>query len=360
MFSHADDVPIIVPVHNLGAGGNTPPFWLSPPKGLGWRHVMFNAFYLNNGHSKVDVSPSIYAWVDSGGFLYIQDSSRDLAGTHKGHNNSTPTPSRTPDDENLVEEILRKQERFGADIAFTLDYPLEPNLSLDDIRYRITITARNAGLAYQLQTKSSMKIYVVLHYTNPNELDYAMKLLEKELLSRARIRIDEVDGFAIGGLVPYRSRLDIVVKRIIWLRKRIPKNKPIHVMGIASPLNIPILYAAGATSMDSKTFIISSAKRLWYIPLEHYLAGAPARIEVKKHRDLKPRKYCQCPMCIAKNNLEELARDTKALTLHNLYVLLDSRSKTKENTIKILKLLAKRYNRAKKAIEVAIENLNKG
>ncbi len=37
--------PVPVLVHNLGAGGNTPPFWLPRPHGLGWGHALFNAYF---------------------------------------------------------------------------------------------------------------------------------------------------------------------------------------------------------------------------------------------------------------------------------------------------------------------------
>ena len=74
--------PIVVPVHNLGAGGNTPPFWLPPPRGLGWRHVMFNAYFLGDGH-RVSLLGDVTAWVDSGGFLFLETPQRRLAGLHE-------------------------------------------------------------------------------------------------------------------------------------------------------------------------------------------------------------------------------------------------------------------------------------
>jgi len=84
--------------------------------------------------------------------------------------------------EELVEAVLRRQERFGANIAFTPDYPLPPRSHLDpnccpaEVLRRVRLTALGAALAYQLRRRGSMKLLIVLQY---NSLQTLQKLLEQ-------------------------------------------------------------------------------------------------------------------------------------------------------------------------------------
>ncbi len=331
-------------MYNLGAGGGQPRHWEPPPRGASWPHVMLNAFYLlGRGYRKeVHLSPGVVAWVDSGGFLYIRDSTRRLAGLH-GSGGGPGEPERLPDDEGLVEEVLRVQEGFGADYAFTLDYPLAG--SDGDARYRLWVTARNAALAYQLRVRSSTRLLIVLHYRGEGELRLLLGMLARELRERASLRLDEVDGFAVGGLVPYRGRPLYIVERLVEARRLLPRGAWLHVLGVASPVNIPLLYAAGADSMDSKTFVIAAAKRLWYAPLEEYLTGRlPARLEARGSR-LRPADHCTCPWCAGFDTLDEMASEPKALALHNLHVSLQAARLAAEEPGRLLRLYAGRGGR---------------
>ncbi len=335
--------PLVVPVHNLGAGGNQPPHWEPPPRGLSWPHVMVNAYFLRRHHRKEShLSPSVVAWVDSGGFLYIRDKTRELAGRH-GAGRGAREPERSPEDEGLVEEVLRRQEGFGADYAFTLDYPLHG--ADGDAVHRLRVTARNAAIAYQLRTRRSMRLLVVLHYRSAAELRLLLDMLSSELRARAGIRLDEVDGFAVGGLVPYRGRPLYIAERLAEARRLLPRGSWLHVLGVASPVNIPLLHAAGADSMDSKTFVIAAAKRLWYTPPEEYLEGRlPARIEARGSR-LRPSEHCSCPVCPRFDTLDEMADDPKALALHNLWVTLEAARLAARDPMGTLRRLAARNPR---------------
>ena len=335
--------PLVVPVHNLGAGGNQPPHWEPPPHGLSWPHVMVNAYFLRRHHRKEShLSPRVVAWVDSGGFLYIRDKTRELAGRH-GTGRGAREPDRSPEDEGLVEEVLRRQEGFGADYAFTLDYPLHG--ADGDALHRLRVTARNAAIAYQLRTRRSMRLLVVLHYRSAAELRLLLRLLSSELRARAGLRLDEVDGFAVGGLVPYRGKPLYIAERLREARRLLPRGAWLHVLGVASPVNIPLLYAAGADSMDSKTFIIAAAKRLWYAPPDAYLGGRlPARIEARGSR-LRPHEHCACPVCSRYDTLDEMADEPRALALHNLWVTLRAARLAADEPEETLRRLAERNPR---------------
>lgn len=313
-----EEPPLVIPVHNLGAGGNTPPYWLEPPQGLGWKYAMFNAYFLRN----VERIPyPVKAWIDSGAFLFIETYQRELAGTHGKRRLGTRSWS-----EDLVIEVLKIQERLGAEVAFTLDYPLPPQSQVDEccpdeVLKRMKLTAKAAGIAFQMKTRN-IKIFPVLQFNSYENLKVMLALLEAELKSRAGVGLDEVDGLAIGGLVPHSGKWWLVVKRLQELRRLVGWEVRVHLLGVASPQNVPLFFYAGADSMDSKTFIISAAKRLYYLPL----GKGRARIELKAEL---PKDSCNCPVC-SNHDLEELREKTKLLTLHNLYVMLDSAKKARE------------------------------
>ncbi len=311
-----DYAPILVPVHNLGAGGNTPPFWLPEPQGLGWRHVLFNAYFLRDSY-RASMLGDIHAWVDSGGFLFLEAPQRRLAGLH----GSTRLVTEKKWSEDLVELVLKRQERFGTAIAFTLDYPIPPRAHVENCCPRLVyerqrFTAVAAGMAYQLRSRASMKLLVVLHYTGPEALEKMLALLARELRERAGIGLGEVDGYAVGGLVPHSGKWWLLARRLQEARTRLGWDKWLHLLGVASPHNLALLYAAGADSMDSKTYIIAAAKRLYY----NFPGEKPARIPLREARGLKPR--CICPACRGVEDVSVLATDTKKLALHNLYVSL--------------------------------------
>ncbi len=350
--------PLVLPVHNLGAGGNTPPYWLPPPRGLGWPYALFNAFFLRPGHSASMLHPGIRAWVDSGGFLYLEAPQRRLAGLHAAGRRLASRPALIPGREEwlgLAEEVLRRQEGFGAEAAFTLDAPLPPGAQLDPgccpgaVAERLRLTAEAAALAYQLRARRSMRLLVVLHHNGPETLRRLLDTLSRRLRERAGMSLDEVDGYALGGLVPHSGKLWLLARRLQETRRLIGWDKWLHILGVASPHNIPLLYAAGADSMDSKTYIIAAAKRLYYQP-----PGAkPARIDLRNADGAKP--SCTCPACSTAETLSELRSDTKRLALHNLHATLEAAHQAakahEENRLhQLLRQLARSNPRLAKAL----------
>lgn len=312
----AGEGPLPVLVHNLGAGGNTPPFWLPEPRGIGWRHALFNAYFLGRGRSVSSLEaggPS--AWVDSGGFLFLEAPQRRLAGLHGHKGGGAPVEWS----EELVAEVLRRQEGFGAEVAFTLDHPLPPRSQVEpgccpgELGERLRRTAAAAGIAYQLRTRASMRLLVVLQYNGLEALRRLLALLSRELRERAGLRLDEADGFAVGGLVPHSGKWWLLARRLQEARRLLGWEPWLHLLGVASPHNVALLYAAGADSMDSKTYIIAAAKRLYYQP-----PGArPARLDLRAAEALPP-----SPLLGENPSPQELRRDTRLLALHNAAVLL--------------------------------------
>lgn len=92
-------------------------------------------------------------------------------------------------------------------MAFTLDYPLpqeayhRPGCCPSIVLRRLRESAWAAGLAYQLRSRNSMKLLVVLHYDSIEPLCFLLEALKQELRERADIGLEDVDGYAVGGLV---------------------------------------------------------------------------------------------------------------------------------------------------------------
>ena len=280
---------------------------------------MFNAYFLRRGYHFSMVG-DVVAWVDSGGFLFLDAPQRRLAGLHGvGRGGALPSSGWSED---LVAEVLERQERFGASVAFTLDYPLPAESQLDpgccpgEVYRRLRATAAAAGIAYQLRSRRSMKILVVLQYNGTEALRVLLHMLRRELRERAGIGLDEVDGYAVGGLVPHSAKWWLITRRLQEARRLLGWSAWIHLLGVASPHNIALFYQAGADSMDSKTYIIAAAKRLYYQPP----GTKPARIDLRRTNGDKP--SCQCPACQAAETMEALRNNTKLLALHNLHVTL--------------------------------------
>jgi queuine/archaeosine tRNA-ribosyltransferase len=140
--------PTIFPVHDLGAssGWNTPNYWKAFPE---INTAMFNASLI-----KTDVRKRLeailkkgvhkyagykgIAFLDSGGWIYTK---HNLGYTQ--------------------EEILRLQERIGADIASSLDFPVR--LMDGPSNHNITASIHNAMWAAKNKRRDKMLIFASIH-----------------------------------------------------------------------------------------------------------------------------------------------------------------------------------------------------
>lgn len=317
--------PALFPVHNLGAEGgwNTPRYWEKFPQ---INTAMFNASLLalnRGGHLGTILQIGVHrfirffgvAFVDSGGFIY-----RKYRLAFK--------PSK----------ILEIQEKMGADIASTLDYPI--NCKLLSENKNILRTVDNAKIAASLRKNSEMLLFASVNGYDPVVVRNVIRHLKK---------YDCFDGFAIGSLMPRYGNYRFLVDLILAARLE-TNNMPIHVYGLGSPLITHLLIYMGVDSFDSSYFIVASGKRNYAIP-------GFGRIEFKDLHKYAEEINCQCPICKT-TPIQEMRRSRNLLTLHNLWTLWNEIEQVKvaikENRVE--EYLTARLSRtkwAKKAFEYA-------
>ena len=307
--------PTIFPVHNLGgdSGWNTPRYWEEYPE---MNTAMFNASILSKNKRgclgpilQVGVHRFIrffgVAFVDSGGFIY-----RKYKLTIR------------------QDKILEIQEKMGADIASTLDYPIKCKVMSENTKIAKTIS--NAKLAASLKKDSEMLLFASVNGYDPVVLRNAIKHLKKHA---------EFDGFAIGSLMPRFSGYRLLVD-LILAAKLEAKEVPVHVYGLGSPLVTLLLIYLGVDSFDSSFFVVASGKRNYAVPGH----GRISFNDLQKLESLP----CQCAIC-QKHSIEELRKSRKLITFHNLSTLWNEieQAKTAIRERRTEEYLAIRFKKAK-------------
>ncbi|MCW4005290.1 MAG: tRNA-guanine transglycosylase [Candidatus Bathyarchaeota archaeon] len=317
--------PVLFPVHNLGAEGgwNTPRYWEKFP------HIntaLFNAAFLSmnrGGHLgtilKTGVQPFVrffgITFADSGGFIYKKY-------------RLTIRPER----------ILEIQEKMGADIASTLDFPIQCKALTEN--EKIARTVKNAKLALSLRKDPAMLLYASINGYDPIVLRNVIRNLK---------RYGDFDGYAIGSLMPRYSNYRSLVDFILAVKLE-AGEKPVHVYGLGSPLVTHLLIYLGVDSFDSSFFVVASGNRNYSLP-------GYGRKEFRDLHDYSDSSPCNCPIC-QKHTLTELRKSRELLTFHNLWILWDEIEQTKtaikENRVE--EYLTYRFRNAKwakKAFEYA-------
>jgi len=213
-----------------------------------------------------------------------------------------------------VIDILRYQERSGANVAATLDFPFRPDkTSLWEGWRRIEITMKYAITALKNREKTDMKLYAAVHGW---DLLSAKKVAE--VLSR-----HDFDGYALGAPEPKNyamstSKYLLKLTQMIYAVKEAIGEKPLHVFGISNFPSIYILAALGVSSFDSLRYLHSAKFREYILPngLNTFLGRGGRR----KLSELP----CSCPIC-SEVDLKFLSENGSIqgalLALHNLAVI---------------------------------------
>lgn len=281
--------PVLFPVSNIGtrSGDNTPEYTDSIPD---LSTAMVNARAIRNRESQwnrllgectlrgeMDVSDNTIIFADSGGF-HFDDEEVD----------TTP------------EETLETQKQIGADIFGTVDVPLERDNRQAENQRRITQSIEFALEASDKHDGEEL-LFASVHGYDPETVQNTIRHLETT---------GEFDGYAIGSLVPIRTKYEKVTKIILSARRTTDKH--IHVYGLGGVTYQPLLLYLGVDSFDSSAFIRSAGKRNYLIP---GFGGEPMKnIEELSHVP------CACPVC-SKRDFDEVRNDRDLLVQHNLWAL---------------------------------------
>lgn len=152
-------------------------------------------------------------------------------------------------------DVLDFQEKV-ADVAFTLDFPIPPNLEKEEAELRKRLTIANALWAVENRRRKEMLLYGCIQ-----AWDAASAREVAIAYSKAPF-----DGVAIGGLVP-RSRDRKLLESIIRSVREILPDIPLHAFGLGKPDLTDWLFQIGVDSVDSSSYVKMAAEgRLWGRP----------------------------------------------------------------------------------------------
>ncbi|MEM2673745.1 MAG: tRNA-guanine transglycosylase, partial [Candidatus Bathyarchaeia archaeon] len=228
--------------------------------------------------------------------------------------------------------------KIGADIASTLDYPI--NCKPLSESNNIIRTVNNAKIAASLKKNSEMLLFASVNGYDPSVIRNVIRHLKKHKC---------FDGFAIGSLMPKYSNFRFLIDMLLAAKLE-AGDTPIHVYGLGGPLIIHLLIYLGIDSFDSSYFMVASGKRNYAIP-------GFGRIEFRNLHKYTSKPTCNCPICKT-NSLQEIRRSRNLIALHNLWTLWNEIEQAKiairENRIE--EYLTARLSKAKwakKAFEYA-------
>lgn len=210
--------------------------------------------------------PRLPLMIDSGGFAALFDGSRILKERGLGvlEINLGESPEHlTPWD------VLEFQERH-ADIAFTLDFPIPPNLESKEAKRRQKLTIDNALWALRNRRRKGMCLFACIQGWDV-----------KSIAACARSYAGQgFDGVALGGMVPRARDRNLVLECVHTVRKEIP-DLPLHVFGLGHPDFLPDLYAAGVDSVDSSSYVKAAADGFqWRTNTKLTDASTPERLKI--------------------------------------------------------------------------------
>ena len=151
--------------------------------------------------------------------------------------------------------VLEFQEQV-ADVAFTLDFPIPPELKRKEAQLRQELTILNAHWALANRRRKDLPLYACVQ---------AWDAKSAKACAQAYAGAG-FDGIAIGGLVPRAQNWELVQAIVESVRAEIG-DLPLHVFGLGKPESVKQLFALGVDSVDSSSYVkLAADGRLWSRP----------------------------------------------------------------------------------------------
>jgi tRNA-guanine family transglycosylase len=212
--------------------------------------VMVSHYYAQN--LTPEQMPRLPLLVDSGGFALL------LAGTRLLERKGLGVLEIVRGEEVTLlhpRDVLEFQSAI-ADVAFTLDFPIPPNLEPREAKKRQRLTIANAHWAIANRRRQDLPLYACVQAW---DADSARRCAQAYVGKG-------FDGVAIGGLVPRSHNLPLVLEMVEAVRGEIG-DLPLHVFGLGHPQIVQELYQAGVDSVDSSSYVRYAADgKLWANP----------------------------------------------------------------------------------------------
>jgi tRNA-guanine family transglycosylase len=245
--------------------------------------------------------------MDSGGFLFMNKRVLDV----------------TP------EMVLRLYEDCKPDFGVVLDHPLSPNLPNYINRWRRLKTLENTKQMLHLKQSSNPELIPVIHGYSLKSINWYLKNLR---------RIGDFSIYGIGSLVPsvFSSKgaggIYNIIRIVSFIRKVLP-DRMIHVFGIGSTLTMPLMFYAGADSVDSSSWRSKAAFGAIQLPGigDRYITPRKRHKPYPQLRGEESRLLdeCKCPAC-RESGFEGLRKSFTMRALHNAWVYQKEIEKTRK------------------------------
>ncbi|MBU1082849.1 queuine tRNA-ribosyltransferase family protein [Patescibacteria group bacterium] len=294
-------------------------------KSLGVELVLVNTFHLfregvTDVHQYLNWNGPVVA--DSGGFQMV--SLAKEANIHSGGVDFSwddTVYKMTP------ENIARWQKDAGVDIIMPLD--------------RVTPTLGNNPLQFLNSVLTTKRWFSSAHHVCPEQTYYIVqgglnKIARRiSLLDANRWLNKDAPGVAIGGLAGGEDREDMY-KMVEFCTNNLPTNKPRHLFGIGTPVDLIKCIDLGIDTFDCVASTREARhKRLWTF-------SGTFELKWWKHKDDNSviEAGCDCPTCTQGITRAELVKDfqnsltrqqaQKRCMLHNIHFLMRLMEKSRE------------------------------
>jgi len=200
--------------------------------------VMVSYYYAKQ--MSLELLPKVPLFVDSGGFVSLFKDVKIRAKNQLGiieMNRDSGLEIIHP------KEVLELQEAI-ADVGFTLDFPIPPNMPSTEAKQRQKLTIANAHWALANRRRRDLPLYACIQAWDAQ----SARTCAKEYAHCG------FDGVAIGGLVPRSRNLELVLAIVEAVREEVGEL-PLHVFGLGHPAMVRRLFEVGVDSVDSSSYV---------------------------------------------------------------------------------------------------------
>jgi 7-cyano-7-deazaguanine tRNA-ribosyltransferase len=277
-------LPVVHPVNQA-----VPPEEL---KAMGFEGLMTNSYILNSRRRDEALKRGVHGLLrydgvlmtDSGGYQVLEYGDLDLG----------------------YRDVAKFQSDVGSDFAVTLDrptgYPQNKKVARETVEYSL----KNAK-ATMSEFAGSDTVWV-----GPVQGGLHLDLVRQSALSMVKAGFEFL---ALGSPVQIMQNYMFadLVHMIVAAKKAVPYSVPMHLFGAGHPLTMAMAVALGCDTFDSASYILYARKG------KYMSRSGVASLESMRFLP------CSCPVCARSSIGEmlelELAERTRALSLHNLYIL---------------------------------------